>query len=300
MNSNSRGLSMVELLISLGLMSVVSLSGLKVADYYADAAGQSDSQMGQLKLINDLRLVVTNPDKCLSSMLNTNFSAAQDSKMRLQLNPSTIVSSETNERVPKDYGIEVTGLTMVHKSLLMTLPGGEAVYSAQLRLDSETIKGQRTALPGAPIASMYLKVNASGNISECMLGETPTDSITIGCLALGGTMINGSCQLRLNRLEVMCPEGQYLAGFDRDGHGDCRNLPIPPTTPQPPGPQCAPELQQMGQSFGASPRVFGSASCQVACVGTFGAGSSCNGSCFSGMRGWIFCSNCQNTNTVCR
>jgi prepilin-type N-terminal cleavage/methylation domain-containing protein len=296
MDINSRGFSIIEVMISIAMISIISFAALQVADFYSMATARDDARFGNLRLVSEMRAVLTKRETCLNSLLERNFQPSVESEMRVRLPSGGIVSSSAGEHDQKNYGVDVKKLVLTNKRQLAALPSGETIFATQLRIETDAAKGNaKTSIRGIPVATMVLKIDPLGQISDCMLGETPLDAEALACQAMGGMMVSGTCRLRSKKVEVMCPDGQQLVGFGKEGGAICEAIPGPP-----PAPACTEETASLGPGIGATPRFWGGFACTMSCIGTHGPGATCAGGCNSGYRGWMYCDSCQKVRKVCR
>ena len=295
MKANSDGFSMIELLVSIAMIAVISYSAIGLTDFYSQSIGRNNSRFGQLRLVDEMRSVVTTRETCLGSLLERDFQPSRDSDMRVQLISGGVVSSSPGERDQKAYGVEVRRLILTNKRQLAALPSGETIYSTQLRLETEVARTVTNHFKmSRPVASLTLKIDPSGRISDCMLGETPLDAQALACQAMGGDLIGGNCQLHARNVEVMCPDGQHLVGFGQEGGPICE-----PVRGPPPAPVCEIQNRILGAGTGATPRFWGGFACNQSCIGSYGPGATCAGGCYQGYRGWMYCGNCTKATKVC-
>jgi len=288
---NQKGFTLIEMLLSAGLVGVVAMAGMTVLQTFDSSKRRNESKASQIQLQSDLKTLFSSNSACMAAFTNLNFDPMMDSQVTLRLANGKLVSSLAPNNLHKEYLTEVTNLSLVNKTQIAVFTGGNKVFSTQLLMGSRT--WDKKLFMTVPIASFYLQINPANQIVSCEANDLTAVGSPLNCASLGGVQDGSNCRAAPGATSVSCAPGQYLQGFDTEGMMLCRALPPPP-------PRCTTETVTLGPGTGATPGYWGSSACTQSCIGMYGGGTICAGGCVSGHRGWMFCGICQRTEEVCR
>lgn len=196
-------MSLVQVMIALGLMSVI---GLGVADLMVTSANinkRSDIKVSQLVLLNELQSVITNKDACKETV--TSFTQPQKfSKSQATSSDGWNIKFNIGGKEIKS-GTEITnGLTLSKVYFHITTDpanqpypstvSGAGEYLGQVMLKFQTDKGVVGGqVKDKQVGTMYLTVhNTSKNVLGC--AKEPQTTVAQICKDLGGSYNNGNCQ----------------------------------------------------------------------------------------------------------
>lgn len=232
-----RGFGMVEVILATGLTGILVAAALVIPPMMARSGGDLDSKLGQVKLQKDLREILMNQSLCEQALTSRTFNTGGPTDLRINFQGSAM-SSAPSESDLAAYNVRVKQFQLVSPRLVSSLGGSDAIYSARVQLATEALKGGHTAqFRSSTVGTVYFQTSG-GTITQCLTRTNETDSTSVVCTNLGGTMAGGVCQVTPVAATVTCADGQYLKGFDTRGNARCEPVPqrvvhqrAPATTP---------------------------------------------------------------------
>ena len=286
---NNGGFTVVEITMGAVFVGIIASAGVTVMHTFNTSKLLSESKIGQIQLQTEIKNLFLSNSACMSALTSFAFDPGSNSEITLRLGNGNLVGQSPPNNIRREYSTEITSLSLVNKVQTAILPSGNRIFFARLQLGSRAL--DRKSFMTVPITSVSLQVNTANQIVGCQTVEPTTLTPGSSCTQLGGVPDGPICRTPAGRTSVNCPAGQYLQGFDTEGMVLCRAFPPP---------ACTNETVRLGHGTGATPRFWGGFACTQSCIGQYGGGATCAGGCYSGHRGWMFCSSCERTEEVCR
>lgn len=232
--SDKKGFTLTELLIAIGIASIVGLVSFQVISMLMQESSKLRSKLGQISLQKDLQTALRKKQTCQISMQNRPFQASEQNPITIALDNQIQVGVAGAQQNIKAYDLTVNSLNAVVSNTIATV-GVDALYNVRIILDSQPL-GATGSFAAVPIATMRLHVR-SGQIVNCEMVAEVSDVAQVTCDSLSGTVIDGACHVSPNIEQIGCKSSDYMQGFDTTGKTVCQTIPTKPApTPPPPPP----------------------------------------------------------------
>lgn len=156
---NQKGFGLLELMISVGILSIVMMGLMQVTVNALLAQQTADVKAALTTLVLTETNVAFNQATCTTAITKTPQTFGQAFEFDLL---------KTNA-VLTNYGLQVTNVTYTNPTLVQTGYDGTKVYYGTLMLSTtstKTVIGPKQFAPRV-IASVYVTVNPSGTITQC-------------------------------------------------------------------------------------------------------------------------------------
>lgn len=289
---NSRGMSLVEIVMAMGLLSMVTLGTSVIIQNNIKSQIKAENKknlIGEISQIQNtlkFQTAATGSCKDIVKLAGSIFSNTQENPATLTLNNQVYtdgyIPTGSSFRTDRIY---LSGAQIVTSTIF------EKVYLATLYLEASIKSGSDwTALPRKPIHSLSLKISNSNALTDCNINSFAVDGETI-CRTISGmkwspttsacvqdieqnadnsfTACPGGTQRNSNGLCVPVASGcydQYLPqGFDRGIVDICNRVPAGYTVVSAPGYTPLPDPIQTPPSptptTPTSPTISGTNSC---------------------------------------
>nr|BDT27842.1 hypothetical protein BHI3_13080 [Bacteriovorax sp. HI3] len=185
MKNNNYGFSLAEIMISMGILGILSLSVMKVNGMIQKGQAASETKMEEIELRRVIALILTDREACKNTFSGKNVGQAL----------TQIKSSSNNVlyEVNKVYGNNALKITSF-KTLDLAQPFSDNTRMIHLNVSFQRMKQilNNSTILSANIPLRVKSPSASGLISECF---ADVDSIIQqSCLSSGGTWTGSNCQ----------------------------------------------------------------------------------------------------------
>lgn len=155
---DSKGFSLIEMLVVLSIMSVVAMAGADFMVAQTHRANQLEAKNSANALNASLSAILTNNETCTAAV--TAIVQALDNTLDLTLSDGMFVA--TNTSLPA-YGLNVKAL--ITSNLVEVEPG---IFFGKVQSQYGSIKEPTMhALAANSLGSIYFKVNLANEIVEC-------------------------------------------------------------------------------------------------------------------------------------
>lgn len=220
---NEKGFGLTESAVAMGLLGIVVLGVMGIAQFMTQFSGNIDAKLGQLRLQSDLREVMMHQGSCMAALTSKQFRTNEPTAMVLNIHNREMSTSASGRDQP-DYGIRIQMLQLGNPRLITNLASGDQIYSAMMQLGAESLKGTTTPMADVNVGVLYLQIRGT-TIVDCLTGRDISNPATVICTSLGGTPLdNGGCKIEPTVTSVVCGNGEYLRGFDIRGTKICKGL----------------------------------------------------------------------------
>lgn len=184
---NQNGMSLIQVMVGLGLMSVIGLGVAELMVTSAKIQQRSDVKVSQLILLNEMQSIISNEDTCTTmvSAVNQTYNQAQAQStngwdIKFQVAPGEVYKTD----YPFGNNLKIKRLYLNQQALVGSTAGVDT-YRGKLTMDFETtaqtIGG---ALQSKEIGFIYYDVDSADKLVGCAkIPETPANKI---CEDMGG------------------------------------------------------------------------------------------------------------------
>lgn len=223
---NSRGFSLLSVLISLGILSLTGLAIASFMSYFYEGAGKVEDKIVAIGLSSELRSAIELTSTCSQFIKKDTFSypGLQGDGTIVLNTPDpglplhfTLDSGIVAGDVTQTSSVNINSLKIYGASLVSSYQNTK-LYSGRLILSASAGKTNTTELSPFLVGMINLTVDSATNkIVGC------SDSMTAYslCSALGGKYDPNTTPI-CNFLKF-CPAGQTLI-FNASGHPVCKNI----------------------------------------------------------------------------
>ena len=195
--SKNYGFSLIQVMIAVGLISVVSLGVAELMGSSSRASKSMNTRMERVLFYNELSNVLSTEKNCTEAIKNSPFNLTAVNSvngMNFTLNLPGLGAISTGADV-QNTNLNVESLTMHNAVNQGTGPAGETVYTVDLKAKvnaKSDLVGGGALKPGI-LPSISVAVNSSNQIVSC--------SSSIGVAYLCQQM-NGTYDFRTNKCSV--------------------------------------------------------------------------------------------------
>lgn len=226
---SAKGFSLVEMMVAVGMLSIVSLGIATIASSTSKQITQSSDKADRNSLQNSISSVLQRPESCarnlngirLGTVPNVNFTTIRDydesgtviATLVPGLNTPIFVGS--NLRVSE---MRVTGPGGSGSPVLISSAGSVRTYLADVQVKFVT-RTDTGSLKPIIVPSLLLNTNPGGNLQSCQSGPAASPSTTCTSLGLVWDSARGVC---VPRPERTC---EQLGGTFDAGTGKCSMTP---------------------------------------------------------------------------
>ena len=204
------GFSLTEMVVTTGILAVVTLIATTVMTNVNTGANRLNSQTASVDLANELRGLIATRASCASSMVGrpTGFSGNRPIAIRLGANGAVV---QAGARPPKS-GLEVTSLELRNIVPAGTAQGGDAMYLADLNLTTKSRDQTVAAFRDQTIARVALEAQGANLVacyaSDAYLDTTQQFSTMCGQIVspegIPSTWSNGHCVVQDVNIGATC------------------------------------------------------------------------------------------------
>jgi hypothetical protein len=206
-NLNEAGFSLAEVMVAAGLVGVVSLGVMHLTNNIHRGQATAETKMEEIEIRRIITSTLSDSLACLNTLngieIGSNFNTIRNSA-------NTPIFQVNN--VYGNRALKLISMRTVDKNV--TYADGTRGVDIVVQL----AKMKQLAMGADNLRfSIDLRVTAENETAPITACFVNNDQIVQqACEALGGTWIDGSCQL------PSCPQGQLLQGIDISGNPICR------------------------------------------------------------------------------
>lgn len=220
-----RGMSLVQVMIALGLMSVIGLGVAELMVTSAKVNQRSDIKVSQLITINELQAVMSDQESCTDTVTDVvqTFDPAQalNNGWNIRFNIGGKVV-QTGSQITNGLEISRLYFKRPNNQVLTSSIPNTVNYIGQINIEYQTADGVLGGqIKDKQIGTMFLTVrNGDNRVMAC--AKEPETTISKICQDLGGQYVNGQCQ---NYTFANCPglsHGQSTTSNYTSGGDQCR------------------------------------------------------------------------------
>nr|BDT27732.1 prepilin-type N-terminal cleavage/methylation domain-containing protein [Bacteriovorax sp. HI3] len=213
MSVNQRGFSLTEILIGMGLLSVLSLGVASMMKNMMSGQVTSETKMEELEMRRILTTTLADKKACENTFKN--FSLGQ---VITQIKNS---SGAIIYEVGKKYGNNSLAITSM-KTEDTNIVGSDGTRTVELVVTLERMKKMAIGkVKNFTIQLQVVAATSTGPISSCF--SDAESYLKDGCLSLGGVWSDSGVRCAL----PSCPAGQLLQDINSSGGAVCRTLTCP-------------------------------------------------------------------------
>jgi len=238
------GISLVEVLVAIGLTSILSVFLMTVFENSRKESALLDQKLALTSLKRDLISYGSAQDICKKSFSETTSSfPTANIPNEVELSRLYASATSTLKLAEKDKPItpNYTNFKVASIKLKQLQPIGTNIFSGKLIIETVGSK-----VPFQPIELRVVvkstTVGVNTQFEGCVSSEATLALANVSCAS--GKVLNGfdaaGEPICISGLAgVSCPSGYYLQGFNGSGGPDCKILPAsaaPPPAPLPPAP----------------------------------------------------------------
>ena len=188
MLSNSKGMSLIQVMIALGLMSVIGLGVAELMVTSAKISKRSDTKLSQLVLMNEMQSIISSPTTCSNMVTATtqtyDQSAAQGAGWDIEFQVSPTQTLKTGTKFNND--LRIKRLYLKEEGIDTSAPT-QTTYQGRvfMEFDGNADSMIGGALREREVGFIYYTVNSSNELINCnrVVETTPSDI----CMQMGGT-----------------------------------------------------------------------------------------------------------------
>lgn len=194
-----KGMGLIQVMIALGLMSVIGLGVAELMVTSANVSKRSDTKLSQLLLMNELQALSSSENLCTQAIKaevqKYDHALAQATGDGLDIEFKVSDTQTFKKGFSYDNKLKIKRL-YIHESVFDKKPSAnETLYRVKLKIEFDTenenlIGGQ---LRDKDIGLIYITVNDSTDVIEGCTKIAETDIVKL-CDDLGGSYKNGSCE----------------------------------------------------------------------------------------------------------
>lgn len=237
-----RGFSIIEIAVSIGMVSVMTLGSLALVDNLLKAVRTTETQQQLSDFITKVKYSLSSNDVCVFNLNKAGYFKEKvfdntDANLKNQTininelhfpNDKLIVGkTDATKAVPGIANANVSSLVINDIVDISPAASPKTLYLAQLAINIE--KGGRLGSTfGAPSYNrtipLFLQANAVGNtstINGCSASgsENPAQALQMACDSIGGTFNTSTlkCSASSQKQDCPCPSGVYCRGAFKSG-----------------------------------------------------------------------------------
>ena len=184
-------MSLVQVMIAMGLMSVIGLGVAELMTTSAKISQRTDLKLSELVLINEIKSIISSQDACTTMTQGQVYDHGQGQTggggwdITFNIPGAGAIASNTNF----DNKLRIDRLFLDEVTPIPTTDPAKQTYLGKIKLQANTDANNRTMggeLREKEVSSMYFTVNLPGNdIDSCV--KEPEYSVNQLCKDLGGT-----------------------------------------------------------------------------------------------------------------
>lgn len=253
-SAHQAGFGLAEVLVSVGLLSVLGLGMATLIVNSQKGVTQVSSRLYESNLMSDLNQVFSSKELC-GEILKTSPKLSYNSgatKINLKLNLPGYGEVSDGAKLNQTIVVKEFYIDSLIPPIPTNVPNSLKT-AGMVWLRTEDIGNVGIQRKKKQVGLLTLYFNSTTNVIESCLGPEAVPASQT-CEDLGGTWNGSKCVMPVLALYgKTCPGGHYLAGFDQAGNTNCQPLPAPqPVTTIVSAPQ-APTVQMPAAT--PTPRV---------------------------------------------
>lgn len=184
---NNKGFTLVQVLVGVGLISVMSMASLSIFNNMMKQSKTSESLAEFNKMHDEVSTIIRNTDLCSAALKGVNV-ANGDTAVKFQL-PGSNRSLEDNKQYGKNWDInsvKLSGVTSLPNFQDPTMRQALLTISAQKKAESTSMKVDEFYV--------FFTVDPSDNIVTC-ISSPDQKTVKDNCDSLGGLSTGTNCNL---------------------------------------------------------------------------------------------------------
>lgn len=167
MKNNENGFTLVEIMVSVGLLGALALSGAQMFKNQTQAQITVEKNYEVTTITNEIRNLLSNATNCQASLAGQNPSSGSVTKLRKEVNTVLTDSYQVNTQLPGNIRITSYQLVKTHPGLLTN----ETILQVKMSRGKAVLKDE---------AVRHIKISyklSGANILTCIASSSGSDSL---------------------------------------------------------------------------------------------------------------------------